>query len=208
LVNPESDGQFWVRAVNLTDQPVTLFANQSVGYMEPVLEVFRADEGESGLPTSSLKELWIDLTAPHLSLSQRQQLTTLLERHRDVFSKSHRDLGKYDNIQHSIQLKPGAVPVRQPPRRVPLALHSDVRKKLTEMLEDGVIEKSTSPWASPLVIVRKPSGEVRICVDYRRLNDASVRDSYPLPNLTETLDRLHKAKYFTSLDMVSGYHQI
>ena len=76
------------------------------------------------------------------------------------------------------------------------------------MLEDGIIEKSTSPWASPLVLVRKASGDIRVCVDYRTLNEATVRDSYPLPNITEALDKLHKAKYFSSLDMVSGYHQI
>ena len=76
------------------------------------------------------------------------------------------------------------------------------------MLEDGVIERSTSEWASPLVIVRKPSGDLRICVDYRKLNEATKVASYPLPNMTETLDRLADAKFFTTIDMVSGYHQI
>ena len=76
------------------------------------------------------------------------------------------------------------------------------------MLEDGVIERSASEWASPLVIVRKPSGDLRICVDYRKLNEATKGASYPLPNMTETLDRLADAKFFTTIDMVSGYHQI
>jgi len=76
------------------------------------------------------------------------------------------------------------------------------------MLEDGIIEKSTSEWASPLVIVRKPSGNLRIYVDYRRLNEATRVASYPLPNMTETLERLADAKFSTTIDIVSGYHQI
>lgn len=83
-----------------------------------------------------------------------------------------------------------------------------VKSDLKAMLEDGIIEKSNSEWASPLVIVRKPSGDLRICVDYRKLNEATRVTSYPLPNMTETLDRLADAKYFTTIDMVSGYHQI
>ena len=63
-------------------------------------------------------------------------------------------------------------------------------------------------WSSPLVIVRKPSGDLRICVDYRKLNEATRVASYPLPNMTETLERLADAKFFTTIDMVSGYHQI
>jgi hypothetical protein len=76
------------------------------------------------------------------------------------------------------------------------------------MLKDGIIEKSVSEWASPLVLVRKSSGDLRISVDYRKLNEATMLTSYPLPNLTETLDRLAGASYFTSIDMVSGYHQV
>jgi len=76
------------------------------------------------------------------------------------------------------------------------------------MLEDGIIEKFTSEWASPLVIVRKPLGDLRICVDYRKLNEARKVASYPLPNMTETLERLADAKFFTTIDMVSGYLQI
>jgi len=136
-----------VRAVNLADQPVTMFANQSVGYIDTAAEVVCADE-ECGLCLLTLQELGIDLDAPHLSGTQRLQLSDLLMRHRDVFSKSPQNLGKYDCIQHSIQLKRGTVPVRQSSRLVPLALQDDVRKKLRDMLDDGVIEQSTSPWTS------------------------------------------------------------
>ena len=72
-------------------------------------------------------------------------------------------------------------PVRQPVRRVPPQRREDVRKLLNEMLERGVVEPSTSPWASPIVLVRKKDGSTRFCIDYRKLNDVMRKDAYPLP---------------------------
>ena len=110
--------------------------------------------------------------------------------------------------QHHIPLKAGATPVKQPLPRVTFAFQESVKVDLKYILEDGVIERSTSEWACPLVIVRRPSGDLRIRVDYRKLNEATRVTSYPLSNMTETLNRLTDAKFFTSIDMVSGYHQI
>jgi len=127
----------------------------------------------------------------------------------DVFSRGKRDIGKYTaGVQHHIPLKAGATPVKQKLRRVPFAYQEGVKSDLKEMLEDGIIERSTCEWASPLVIVRKPSGNLRIRVDYRKLNEATRVASNPLPNMTETLDQLADAKFFTAIDMASGYHQI
>ena len=127
----------------------------------------------------------------------------------DIFSKNKRDLGKFKlGVKHHIHLKQAAVPVKQPLRRIPFGYQEEVRNDLKTMLNDGVIEKSSSEWASPLVLVRKPSGDLRICVDYRKLNEVTAVTSYPLPNNTETLDRLAGASFFTSIDMTSGYYQV
>lgn len=112
-------------------------------------------------------------------------------------------------VKHRIHLKLDTVPVKQPLRRISFAYQEGVKNDVKTMLSDGVIEKSSSEWASPLVLVRKPSGDLRICVDYRRLNEVtSVASYYPLPNITETLDRLAGASFFTSIEMVSGYYQM
>ena len=111
-------------------------------------------------------------------------------------------------MKHHIYLEPDAVPVRQPLRPIPFGYQEEVQNELRTMLSDGIIEKSSSEWASPLVLVRKPSGDLRICVDYRKLNEVTSVISYPLPNITETIDRLTGASFFTSIDMVSGYHQV
>ena len=76
------------------------------------------------------------------------------------------------------------------------------------MLQDGVIEESNSPWASPVVLVRKKDNTLRYCIDYRRLNAVTRKDSYPLPRIDESLDSLKNARYFSTLDLASGYWQI
>jgi hypothetical protein len=144
-----------------------------------------------------------------LNSFQSKQLEELILSYSDIFSKNKRDLGKCKlGVKHHIHLKQEAVPVKQPLRRIPFGYREEVRNDLKTMLNDGVIEKSSSEWASPLVLVRKPSGDLRICVDYRKLNEVTAVPSYPLPNITETLDRLAGASFFTSIDVTSGYYQV
>ncbi|CAB4040863.1 Retrovirus-related Pol poly from transposon [Paramuricea clavata] len=120
-----------------------------------------------------------------------------------------RDLGKCKlGVKHHIHLKQEAVPIKQLLRRIPIGYREEVINDLKTMLNDGVIEKSSSEWSNPLVLVPKPSGDLRICVDYRKLNEVTDVTSYPLLNITETLDRLAGASFFTSVDMTSGYYQV
>ena len=81
-------------------------------------------------------------------------------------------------------------------------------KELKEMEEDGVIEVSGSEWAAPIVVVKKKDGNIRLCVDYRRLNSVTAVDAYPMPRADELIDQLGKAKYITTLDLARGYWQV
>ncbi|XP_040262454.1 uncharacterized protein LOC120978250, partial [Bufo bufo] len=103
---------------------------------------------------------------------------------------------------------PGQAPLRQPPYRIPEAVREGMRKEIDEMLRLGVIEPSESPWASPVVLVPKKDGTTRFCVDYRRLNDKTVTDAYPMPRMDELLDRISAGKYLTTIDLCKGYWQI
>lgn len=145
---------------------------------------------------------WADLTP-----EQVQQGRQLLSAYADVFSRSDADLGCTTELQHEIPLT-DEVPVRQRYRRLPPSQYEQVREHIQGLLEGGVIRPSTSPYASPIVLVQKKSGELRMCVDYRQLNAKTRRDAYPLPRIEETLDALGGAKYFSTLDLASGYNQV
>jgi hypothetical protein len=131
----------------------------------------------------------------------------LLLRHRDVFSLNEDDIGRTTLVKHSIDTG-NAPPIRQAPRRLPLAKQQTVREKIDEMRRQGIIEPASGPWASPIVLVSKKDGSTRFCVDYRRLNNITRKDSYPLPRIDTILDSLEGSCWFSTLDLKSGYWQV
>ena len=135
-----------------------------------------------------------------------EQLLALLLRYADVFATSGDDLGRTGKLNHEINTG-GAPPVRQRVRRIPPQRRQEVRELLDKMLEN-VIKPSSSPWASPVVLVRKKDGSLRFCIDYRKLNHVTTKDAYPLPRVDDTLNALAGSQWFTTLDLLSGYWQV
>ncbi|GFX21614.1 hypothetical protein TNCV_1400281 [Trichonephila clavipes] len=125
----------------------------------------------------------------------------------DVFSRNSSDIGHTTVTQHRIDTADHP-PIKQHPRRLPFAKQEEVGTLLREMQENDIIEPSSSPWASSIVLVRKKDGSTRFCVDYRKLNDVTKKDSYPLPRIDDTLDTLSGHKWFSTLDLKSGYWQV
>src|SRR5690606_2477068 len=112
------------------------------------------------------------------------------------------------NIVHKIDLKEDAIPICRVPFRMSIHEQDELKKKIDELLECGFIRPSSSPWGAPILFVRKKDGTLRLCIDYRGLNELTIKDSYPLPRVDELLSRLSNAKYFSALDLKSGYYQV
>ncbi|GFV89785.1 retrovirus-related Pol polyprotein from transposon 412 [Trichonephila clavipes] len=140
-------------------------------------------------------------------LEQKSSAERLFQEFEDVFSRNSSDIGHTTVTQHRIDTEDHP-PIKQHPRRLPFAKQEEVGTLLREMQENDIIEPSSSPWASPIVLVRKKDGSTRFCVDYRKLNDVTKKDSYPLPRIDDTLDTLSGHKWFSTLDLKSGYWQV
>ena len=144
----------------------------------------------------------------HVAAHQRRLLRQLLEKYSEIFSVGDTDLGRTSVVQMKLDTGDHP-PVKQKPYKTPFAEWPMVERQLDDMLEAGVISPSNSPWASPIVVVPKKDGSKRLCVDYRRgVNKVLKSNFYPLPDISDILSSLYKAKYFSCVDLKSGYWQV
>jgi transposase InsO family protein len=149
----------------------------------------------------------LELEHPDLTNDNVADIKSLLTEFSDIFCASATELRPARVFPHDIDVQ-GSKPVNTGLRRASPAQREIVQDKVKELLNAGLISESRSPWASAVVLVKKKDGSSRFCVDYRELNSLTKRDRYPLPRIDDTLDALGKSKFFTSLDLKSGYHQI
>ena len=146
-------------------------------------------------------------TEQSLNEGEKEMLLALLLEYHDLFAEGSQDLGQTGRVQHKINTGT-APPIRQQVRRIPQFRRQEAKKLLDDMLGRNVIQPSNSPWASPVVLVPKKDGSLRFCVDYRRVNAVTRKDAYPLPRVDDTLDTLSGSKWFSTLDLLSGYWQV
>ena len=172
-----------------------IYAQDPDVHEEPILE----------LPPLEQKETVSDVNmCPDISEFQTHDVTTILEQYTDVFT----DLpGKTLLVEHTVKLTT-STPTRSKPYPVPLAVQDTIKKEVATMIQLGVIEESTSPYASPIVLVRKKDGSNRFCIDYRKLNQITIFDPEPIPNFDDLMAKLTEGKYFTKIDLSKGYWQI
>ena len=136
-----------------------------------------------------------------------QQVDQLLSTYQDVFQDSKK-LPSERVYDHTIPLLPNAIPVNARPYRYSPLHKDEIERQVREMLDAGLIVPSTSPFASPVLLIQKKDGSWRFCVDYRRLNDLTIKNRFPMPLIEEIIAELAGSSYFTKLDMKSGYHQV
>lgn len=149
----------------------------------------------------------VHLEDTHLNAEEQAQLKTLLTEFANIFSSHSHDYGKTNLITHSINTG-DAAPIKLHPYRTSPATQAVLQQEVSKLLEHNIIEESHSPWSALVVLVRKKDGTHQFCVDYRRLNDVTIKDSHPLPRVDDTLDRLSGARVFSTIDLAAGYWQI
>ena len=216
---------FIVQVVNTTSRDIWLTPHSRLGILRPVQVIGDRDlhvevatneivvsEQHNG-HTSRASEpgthlsMPVDLTDFPGTEEQRHLAHSLFQNHADVFASSDDDLGCTGAIQHRI-ITMDEVPVTMPYRRIPPTQLEEVKAHLQQLLRTGAIAESNSNFASAIVLVRKRSGDLRMCCDFRALNAKTVGDAYPLPRIDESLDALAGARWFSTLDLQSAYTQV
>jgi hypothetical protein len=173
--------------------------------VDQVVEDIRAVDPVSPKGGESLP--FISRINPDLSEEEKGTAVALLERYSGCFAKTPNELGRSNLVKHKIDTGEH-LPLHQPPYASAWRERDLIEEQTRTMLKNKVAVHSNSPWASPVVLVRKKDGEWRFCVDYRRLNSITTKDVYPLPRIDDALSRLEGSRYFSILDMQAGYWQV
>ncbi|KAA0055925.1 Ty3/gypsy retrotransposon protein [Cucumis melo var. makuwa] len=137
----------------------------------------------------------------------KERMATIISKYSDVFERPGR-LPPQRGIEHHIYLRQGTDPVNVRPYRYAHHQKEEIERLVDEMLTSGIIKPSTSPYSSPVLLVKKKDGSWRFCVDYRALNNVTIPDKFPIPVVEELFDELNRADTFTKIDLKAGYHQI
>jgi hypothetical protein len=132
----------------------------------------------------------------------------VLREYRDVFPEEVSGLPLRRDIDFSIELAPGAVPVFRTPYRMSTPELVELKLQLKEMMDKGYIRPSVSPCGAPVLFVKKKDGTLRLCIDYRQLNKVTIKNKYPLPRIDDLFDQLGGVSIFSKIDLRSGYHQV
>lgn len=207
-----------LRVMNLSSKPVTIPGNSTIGELHMADSVPEDADSpcDSSADSSSSSPSEVDQVLDQFDFSEMESqfskekvdaVKGLISKWHNIFSKDDMDLGRTDVVKHKIELSDD-VPFKDRYRRIPPAMVDEVRNHIREMLDLNVIRPSHSPYSSNVVLVRKRDGSLRFCIDLRRLNAKTIRDSYALPRINDTLDVLHGAQWFSSLDLKSGYWQV
>lgn len=197
----------WVEVTNPTGNDVIFSMDRSVE-----VELFNIETECTEILSDRVKEVLSRLRTEHLNSEERVNLERLCANYADVFYLEGEPLTFTNKIKHNIKTT-DEIPVHTKTYRYPYVHRQEVRDQINKMLEQHIIRPSDSAWSSPIWIVPKKadaSGKVkwRLVVDFRKVNEKTIDDKYPIPNITDVLDKLGKCQYFTTLDLASGFYQV
>lgn len=213
LVQTDNQGEFITTIANISSDPVTI--NPNIVNLEPFIEnkIFSINNIYSdNMSTERKTRIINELRLNHLNQEEKDKIINLCLNYCNLFYLEGDQLTFTNKIKHEI-ITNNAKPIASKSYRYPQIHREEVKRQINKMLEQNIIEPSTSPWSSPVWVVPKKidsSGKqkYRLVIDYRKLNEVTVGDKYPLPNIADLLDQLGKCSYFSTIDLASGFHQI
>lgn len=194
-----------VLVVNNTNKTMRVFRHGVLAKIESLVDQNVAEV--SSVLRGKRSDNKLDLKDLHVAEESRPLIETLISRNSDLFASKDSELGHTETVKMKIDTG-NSEPIKLRPYRTPLNNRKVIDETVEEMLDANIIRRSRSPWSFPVVIVDKKDGSKRFCVDFRKLNQVTKKNSYPLPVIDDILALLGKAKYFTSLDLKSGYWQV
>ena len=210
LVELDKHSESASRIIEADEDPLDLRrivgSESSCGTEEPRNSSVPVPRSEEPSSTDFISEM-LDKIALDLTEEQKKQVEELLQENKGVFSTSEFDLGRTNLVKHTIDTGTNR-PFKQALRRHPMAYLPIIDEHVDKMLANDICEPSYGPWASNVVLVKKSDGTLRFCIDYRQLNNLTVKDSYPLPRIDTCFDALGDAKFFSTLDLRQGYWQV
>ena len=210
-----------VRLLNPTRGSINLYSGASVAVLSEVTEIM-TDHSENDTVENTvmvlavstdngctpLEEMLIELVKDSsLSTHHQDLLLALLMEYSDVFARSRDELGRADVLQHEI-ITDGASPIRQRFQRLSPEKRAEMCMMLNDMLKKNLISPSKSPWAAPIVLIKKRDGTCQFCIDYCQVNGVTRKDAYLLPQVDHILETLARSQLFSTLDLASGYWQV
>lgn len=203
-INPECEST--IPLINLSRNDIILNKEKIIGRAMPCVEAKAERVGFIGHSQESQNVL-TKLRVGPIDEESKQKLIRLIGEYRGCFAETIGELGCAKSTQMDISLQKEA-PFTHRPYRMALSEQREAENIVGELLAHDIIRESTSNYCSPVLLVTKKNGERRLCIDYRRLNSLTVKDNYPMPRIDDQVNRLQRGRYFTGLDLRSGYYQI
>lgn len=215
IINRDSDNPFiFMKTTDETTHTNVVKKGDIVGTVSTILTVQNNNNDDDDNDDGQLGEKWtlekmkkeIEL-GENLDDIQRQKVYEMLENTKGALSKGESDIGSANVTPHQIELT-NNTPIWQKHRQFAEPVNQEIEKQCQELLSLDILEHSDSSWSSPVVPVRKADGQLRLCIDYRKVNSVTKTENFPMPNINNCIYKAHNVKYFSKLDLIRGYYQV